>query len=71
MNPQQVADGRALCRCEIINNEIQISIPPHNPVDYETVDPMPLGLWPVARRLLAEGRDRAKPILSFAASSGR
>jgi hypothetical protein len=70
-NPRPAADGRTSLQYEISNDVIEIAFPPHNPVDYETVDPMPLGLWPVARRLLAEGRDRAKPILSFAASSGR
>ena len=56
-------------QCSVSNNVMQIYFPPSDPVDFREVNPMPLGLWPVARRLLAEGRDRAKPMLSFAASA--
>jgi hypothetical protein len=51
----------------VSNNVMELYVPPRNPVDYESVAPFPLGLWAVTRRLLAEGRDRAVPMLSFAA----
>lgn len=49
------------------NHDLEIGFSPTDPIDYRAVSPMPLGLWPVARRLLAEGRDRVKPILRMAA----
>jgi hypothetical protein len=52
-------------RLSVSNNALEISLPPSNPLDYAKVNRRPLGLWPIARRLLAEGRDRAKPLLSF------
>jgi hypothetical protein len=58
-------ENTARLRCSVSNNVMKISFPPSDPVDYNKVDRMPLGLWPVARRLLAEGRDRSKPMLSF------
>ncbi len=62
-------DHAGTAKCSVSDNLLEIVLPPHNPLDFTTVKGVPLGLWPVARRLLAEGRDRAKPILS--AVSGR
>jgi hypothetical protein len=53
----------------IADKVLQISIPPADPVDCQKVNPARLGLWPIARRILAEGRDRAKPLLTFDAGS--
>ncbi len=50
----------------VLNDVMELFIPPRDPVDYEKVAPIPLGLWAVTRRLLAEARDRAVPVLSFA-----
>jgi hypothetical protein len=48
------------------NNVIELHVPPRNPVAYQSVPPYPLGVWAVTRRLMAEGRDRVAPMLSFA-----
>jgi hypothetical protein len=56
-------------RCAVADKVLQISIPPADPLDYQKVHPTRLGLWPIARRILAEGRDRAKPMLTFDAAS--
>lgn len=50
----------------VSNNILELYVPPKRPVDYEGVAPHPLGFWAVTRRLLAEGRDRARAMLSFA-----
>jgi hypothetical protein len=43
----------------------EISFPPAEPVDYRKVDRPRAGLWPITRRLLAEGRDRLMSMLTF------
>jgi hypothetical protein len=50
------------------NNVIELHVPPRDPVAYQSVAPYPLGPWAVTRRLLAEGRDRVIPMLSFASA---
>jgi hypothetical protein len=64
--PVVTTRGEDLLSCSLKDQSLEIYIPPKHSIDYRIVDPMPLGLWPVARRLLAEGRDRVKPLLSFA-----
>ena len=51
------------------NNVIELHVPPIDPVAYQSVAPYPLALWAATRRLLAEGRDRATPMLSFATAA--
>jgi hypothetical protein len=53
-------------KCSLSDKILEIMLPPDHLIDFATVKGVPLGLWPVARRLLAEGRDRAKPMLAFA-----
>ncbi|MEQ1472670.1 MAG: hypothetical protein ABLQ96_02550, partial [Candidatus Acidiferrum sp.] len=53
----------------VSNDIIELYAPPKNPVDYEGVARHPLGLWPVTRRLLAEGRDRVRAMLLFATAA--
>lgn len=53
----------------VSNNVIELHFRPKDPVAYQSVAPYPLGLWAVTRRLLAEGRDRVLPVLSFASAS--
>jgi len=48
----------------VSGNTLQIHFPPEHAVDYTQVEPMKSGLWPITRRLLAETRDRVKPVLS-------
>jgi hypothetical protein len=48
----------------VSGNTLQIHFPPKHAVDYARVEPMKPGLWPITRRLLAETRDRVKPVLS-------
>jgi hypothetical protein len=69
----KIIDGKAVTvggenqlSCSLQDQLLEIYIPPKHPIDYHTVTPAPLGLWPIARRLLAEGRDRVKPLLRFA-----
>ena len=50
----------------VSNNILELRVLPKNPVDCQSVAGYPLGLWAVTRRLLAEGRDRAEPVFSFA-----
>jgi hypothetical protein len=52
----------------ISNNTLQIFFPPKESLDYKKVGSMRPGLWPITRRLLAETRDRVKPMLSFAST---
>ena len=61
-----ITSGQGQISWSLKNQMLDVSIPVNDPVDYHTVGSMPLGLWPVARRLLAEGRDRVKPMLGFA-----
>ena len=53
-------------KCSLSDKILEIMLPPDHLIDFATVKGVPLGLWPVARRLLAEVRDRAKPMLAFA-----
>jgi hypothetical protein len=55
----------ALFKYNISNNVAEVSFPPSDPLDYRKAVRLRMGLWPITRRLLAEGRDRAKPMLSF------
>ncbi len=55
----------------ILGNTLQIHFPPKHAVDYARVEPMKPGLWPITRRLLAETRDRVKPVLSPHGSHGK
>ena len=67
-NATQATEAHGPFQYSVSNNVMQIFFPPRDPVDYKQVDPMRLGLWPVARRLLVEVRDRVKPMLSFASA---
>lgn len=49
----------------VTHNVIELHVPPRDAVAYQSVSPYPQGPWPITRRLLAEGRDRAIPMLSF------
>jgi hypothetical protein len=60
-----MVDGARL-EYSVANNVMELHFPPKHPINYERVARFPLGLWAVTRRLLAEGRDRAVAILSFA-----
>jgi hypothetical protein len=53
----------------VSNNILDLRVLPKNPVDSQSVAGYPLGLWAVTRRLLAEGRDRALSIFSFATAA--
>ncbi len=52
-------------RYSLADGALQINIPPADSIDYQKVRKARLGLWPVVRRILAEGRDRAQPVLRF------
>jgi hypothetical protein len=56
-------------RYSVADGALQLVIPPAEPVDYQKIRPARMGLWPIARRILAEGRDRAQPILRFGATA--
>jgi hypothetical protein len=59
------AQNTALFTCNISNNVAEMYFPPVDPVDYRKAGRLRIGLWPITRRLLAEGRDRVRPMLSF------
>lgn len=56
-------------RYSIADGALQIAIPPSDGVDYQKVRPARMGLWPIARRILAEGRDRTQAVLRFGTAS--
>jgi hypothetical protein len=57
-----------ICRYDVLNDALHVFFPPKEPVDYKQVRPARLGLWPITRRVLAETRDRVKPMLNFASA---
>jgi hypothetical protein len=65
---KEKSGDNGICQYRISDNMLHIFFPPKEPVDYKQVDPMRLGLWPITRRLLAETRDRVKPVLSLASA---
>ena len=67
-NATAATESHGAFQYNISNNVIQIFFPSRDPVDYKQVGPMRLGLWPVARRLVAEVRDRIQPMLFFASA---
>lgn len=62
---RQNFQNNALFKCNISNNVAEIFFLPSDPLDYRKIGHLRVGLWPITRRLLAEGRDRAKSMLSF------
>jgi hypothetical protein len=65
---QQLPIADLAVQYALSNGTLHITIPAREHLDYRQVPPGSLGLWPIARRMLAEGRDRVKPMLSFAGS---
>ncbi len=50
----------------VLDEELQISFPPAQPLDYKQLRGRRIGVWPVIRRMLTETRDRVRPMLSVA-----
>jgi hypothetical protein len=63
LSAHAVASGQL--RYSLADGALQLNIPPAEFIDYQKVRKARMGLWPIARRILAEGRDRAQPILRF------
>jgi len=61
--------GRDRLDYSVSNNVLELHVPPRDPVAYQSVARYPLGLWAVTRRLMAEGRDRATAMLTFATTA--
>lgn len=49
-------------------DRVTITVPPHPPVNLESIRSPRLGLWPVARRVLVECRDRLQPLRRMVSS---
>ena len=60
----QKSHNTALFKCNISDSVAEISFLPGDPLDYRKAGRLKVGLWPITRRLLAEGRDRTKAMLS-------
>jgi len=64
----EAAADNVPARYSILNNTMEIFLPPTNRVDYNQVASKSAGMWPIVRRLLTEARDRTQPILSLASA---